>query len=76
MHAAQDKEEMQRAMQAKLPAKIDIGPVYNVDPQRRKAYSGAHCPTLLCSAPHPHASACMLCPMPQLNLPKDHSWPL
>ena len=31
---------MARAMQAKLPAKIDIGPVYNVDPQRRKAYSG------------------------------------
>ena len=36
----QDKEDMARAMQAKLPAKIDIGPVYNVDPQRRKAYSG------------------------------------
>lgn len=28
-------------MSTKLPAKIDIGPVYNVDPQRRKAYTGA-----------------------------------
>ena len=40
---------MRRAMLAKLPAKIDIGPVYNVDPQRRKAYTGAslRCCTLL-----------------------------
>ena len=36
---------MARAMQAKLPAKIDIGPVYNVDPQRRKAYSGHSAPS-------------------------------
>ena len=36
----QDKEELQRAMANKVPAKIDIGPVYNVDPQRRKAYTG------------------------------------
>ncbi|CAL8466650.1 g6186 [Coccomyxa elongata] len=35
-----DKEELRRAMSTKLPAKIDIGPVYNVDPQRRKAYTG------------------------------------
>lgn len=37
----QDKEELRRAMSTKPPAKIDIGPVYNVDPQRRKAYTGA-----------------------------------
>ena len=36
----QDKEELQRAMANKVPAKIDIGPIYNVDPQRRKAYTG------------------------------------
>ena len=36
----QDKDELQRAMANKVPAKIDIGPVYNVDPQRRKAYTG------------------------------------
>ena len=36
----QDKEELQRAMANKVPAKIDIGPMYNVDPQRRKAYTG------------------------------------
>ena len=45
---------MRRAMQAKLPAKIDIGPVYNVDPQRRKAYSGASlrcCHPLHCICP-------------------------
>ena len=27
-------------MANKVPAKIDIGPMYNVDPQRRKAYTG------------------------------------
>ena len=27
-------------MANKVPAKIDIGPVYNVDPQRRKAFTG------------------------------------
>ncbi len=27
-------------MANKVPAKIDVGPVYNVDPQRRKAYTG------------------------------------
>ncbi len=40
MTGAQDKEELQKAMTNKVPAKIDIGPVYNVDPQRRKAYTG------------------------------------
>ena len=38
---AQDGEELQRAIQLKVPAKIDIGPVYNVDPQRRAAFQGA-----------------------------------
>lgn len=42
---AQDGEELQRAIQLKVPAKIDIGPVYNVDPQRRAAFQGA--PALL-----------------------------
>ena len=40
MTGVQDKEELQRAMANKVPAKIDIGPIYNVDPQRRKAYTG------------------------------------
>ena len=38
---AQDADELQRAIQLKVPAKIDIGPVYNVDPQRRAAFQGA-----------------------------------
>lgn len=37
----QDAEDLQRAIQLKVPAKIDIGPVYNVDPQRRAAFQGA-----------------------------------
>ena len=40
MMTMQDKDELRRAIANKVPAKIDIGPVYNVDPQRRKAYSG------------------------------------
>lgn len=36
----QDAEDLQRAIQLKVPAKIDIGPVYNVDPQRRSAFQG------------------------------------
>ena len=31
---------MQAAIKDRIPAKIDIGPVYNVDPQRRAAYTG------------------------------------
>lgn len=54
-HAEQDKEEMKRAVLAKLPAKIDIGPVYNVDPQRRKAYSGLDHTVPTCSY------ACKIC---------------
>jgi len=37
----QDAEDLQRAIQLKVPAKIDIGPVYNVDPQRRSAFQGS-----------------------------------
>lgn len=38
--ALQNGDEMRQAISSKLPAKIDIGPVYNVDPQRRMAYAG------------------------------------
>jgi DNA primase small subunit len=34
-----DGAEMAAAVAARCPAKIDIGPVYNVDPQRRAAYA-------------------------------------
>eukprot|EP00891_Asterochloris_glomerata_P002499 jgi/Astpho2/2499/e_gw1.00048.196.1_t len=33
-------DEMRQAISSKIPAKIDIGPVYNVDPQRRGAFAG------------------------------------
>lgn len=36
----QDGEAMRKAMVDKVPSKIDIGPVYNVNPQHRTAYSG------------------------------------
>ena len=36
----QDGEELRTAINNKLPAKIDIGPVYNVDPKHRNAYAG------------------------------------
>ena len=39
----QDGEELKAAINNKLPAKIDIGPVYNVDPKHRNAYAGT-CP--------------------------------
>ena len=43
----QDGAELQAAIISRLPAKIDIGPVYNVDPKRRTAYtSGAFAPPL------------------------------
>ena len=32
---------MAAALKDRCPSKIDIGPVYNVDPQRRAAYQGA-----------------------------------
>jgi len=34
-----DAQEMQSAIRERCPAKIDIGPVYTVDPQRRAAYA-------------------------------------
>ena len=43
--APQDAHDLQRAIQLKVPAKIDIGPVYNVDPQRRAACQGARAPS-------------------------------
>ncbi len=36
----QDGSEMAAALKDRCPSKIDIGPVYNVDPQRRAAYQG------------------------------------
>lgn len=32
--------ELHAALKDRVPSKIDIGPVYNVDPSRRTAYSG------------------------------------
>ena len=34
-------QELRSAIQKRVPSKIDIGPVYNVDPQKRAAYSNA-----------------------------------
>ena len=32
-------QELKSAIQKRVPSKIDIGPVYNVDPQKRAAYA-------------------------------------
>ena len=32
-------QELKAAIQKRVPSKIDIGPVYNVDPQKRAAYA-------------------------------------
>jgi len=40
----QSVEELQKGIMGKVPAKIDIGPVYSVDPRRRAAYAGVHIP--------------------------------
>jgi hypothetical protein len=37
----QDGQELAAALVSRCPAKIDLGPVYNVDPARRHAYAGA-----------------------------------
>jgi len=39
-------EDLKKAVKDRCPAKIDIGPVYNVDPQRRGAYAAGQkfCP--------------------------------
>lgn len=34
-----DGKELENAIKERCPAKIDIGPVYNVDPKRRSAYA-------------------------------------
>lgn len=38
--ALQNGAELASALCARLPAKIDIGPVYSADPQQRKTYGG------------------------------------
>ena len=43
-HAEQDGAELQAAIISRVPAKIDIGPVYNVDPKRRTAYTSGPSP--------------------------------
>jgi hypothetical protein len=54
----QSVEELQKGIMGKVPAKIDIGPVYSVDPRRRAAYAGAlfsfHAPRSPCVLPEPH----------------------
>ena len=35
-----DEADLRKALKTKVPTKIDIGPVFNVDPQKRAAYSG------------------------------------
>ena len=39
--SVRDASDLRRALLAKVPAKIDIGPVYNVDPSRRAAYNSS-----------------------------------
>lgn len=57
---------MQAAIKDRCPAKIDIGPVYNVDPQRRAAYTGSTAQPLLLAA------GCLLPPkQAQLCLPRS-----
>jgi DNA primase small subunit len=36
-----DEADLRKALRTKVPTKIDLGPVFNVDPQKRAAYSGA-----------------------------------
>lgn len=40
MQSFKDGGELGAALKERVPAKIDIGPVYTVDPQRRAAYQG------------------------------------
>jgi DNA primase small subunit len=59
----QDHQELTAALRKSKPAKIDIGPVYNIDPQRRHAYNGQllpHNPNLL-----PLANSTKQCPAPK-----------
>ncbi len=44
----QDGAELASALSARLPAKIDIGPVYSADPAQRKTYGGAWLRELCC----------------------------
>ncbi len=36
-----NSEDLRKALRQKVPTKIDLGPVFNVDPTKRAAYSGA-----------------------------------
>lgn len=36
----QNAEDLRSGLIRRVPSKIDIGPVYTVDPQRRSAYAG------------------------------------
>lgn len=35
-----DEKDLRAALRDKIPSKIDLGPVFNVDPQKRLAYAG------------------------------------
>ena len=39
-NAVQNAAELLNALKEKVPSKIDIGPIYTQDPQRRAAYKG------------------------------------
>jgi len=47
---SQDAPSLRRAILARVPAKIDIGPVYTVDPARRAAYAGGAATTAAAGA--------------------------
>lgn len=40
MLGLQNADELRMGLVRRVPSKIDIGPVYTVDPQRRSAYAG------------------------------------
>ena len=54
----QSAAELQKALVKDVPAKIDIGPVYTVDPRRRKAYAGKHFGLLRILTPDSDRSHC------------------
>lgn len=52
MFSVQDGTELYHALTRQVPAKIDIGPIYNVDPRRRTAYAGILTSTFTCCSHH------------------------
>jgi DNA primase small subunit len=40
MCPVQDARELHNALKSKVPTKIDLGPVYTQDPEKRAAYKG------------------------------------